>query len=249
MDIPLETLAIVTGTFLIAGTVKGVIGMALPTVSLGLLAATMGLKEAIVLMLVPSFVTNVWQGVVGGFLGELLKRLWTVLAAMCVGIWFATAALALDDTAWLAALLGLTLVAYAVFGLRTPALPRAGRREPWLSPVMGGATGVLAGLTGSTVLPVVPYLQTLGLPRDMLIQAMGICFSTAALGIGVALGGRGLLPQDLGLLSVAGVVPALIGMAFGQRLRRRLSEQRFKQVFFVSTALLGAYIAARALLG
>lgn len=241
-------LLLVAVTFLLAGTVKGVIGMALPTVSLGVLAATLGLREAIVLMLVPSFVTNVWQGVVGGRLAPLLRRLWILLAAMLAGTWFGAQALTMPDTSILEALLGVTLAAYGVFGLATPEIPAAGRREPWLSPLMGGATGVLAGLTGSTVLPVVPYLQTLRLPRDELIQAMGICFSVAALGIGVALGGRNLVPPGLGLLSALGVIPALLGMVIGQRIRRRLSEQRFKQVFFVSVIVLGAYITARAYL-
>jgi len=241
-----EMLILVIGTFLLAGTVKGVIGMALPTVSLGVLAATLGLKEAIVLMLVPSFVTNVWQGMVGGHLKALLARLWLLLLAMLAGTWFGAEALKMPDTSGLEALLGITLIIYGVFGLVTPEMPATGRREPWLSPLVGGATGVLAGLTGSTVLPVVPYLQTLRLPRDALIQAMGICFSTAALGIALALGGRSLLPPDLGLLSAIGVVPALIGMRFGQTIRQRLSEQRFKQVFFVSVVVLGAYIAARA---
>jgi len=243
----MELIILVTATFLLAGTVKGVIGMALPTVSLGILAATVGLKEAIILMLVPSFATNVWQAVVGGRLLALLKRLWSVLASMAVGIWFATAALAMADTSILAALLGATLVVYAIVGLTTPGLPEPGGMEPAISPIVGGTTGVLAGLTGSTVIPIVPYLQAMRLPRDELIQAMGICFSWAALGIGVALGGRSLFPPELGLLSAIGVIPAFIGMAFGQKLRKRLSEQRFKQVLFVSMAILGVYIAGRAL--
>ena len=96
------------------------------------------------------------------------------------------------------------------------------------------------------MLPVVPYLQTLGMSRDAFIQAMGICFSTAALGIGISLSGRSLLPPDLGLLSAVGVLPALVGMMVGRVVRVRLSEKRFKQVFYVSVAVLGAYIAVRA---
>ncbi|MEK9722555.1 MAG: sulfite exporter TauE/SafE family protein, partial [Rhodospirillaceae bacterium] len=205
-----DTLYLVLATFLLAGMVKGVIGMALPTVSLGVLAATLGLKEAIVLMLVPSFLTNVWQGLAGGHFAALMRRLWLLLAAMAAGTWFGTAALRMPDTSILELILGGTLVAYGAFGLRTPHFPAAGGREPWLSPLIGAATGVLAGLTGSTVLPVVPYLQTLGLSREALIQAMGICFSAAALAIGLALGGRSLLPADLGLMSVIGVLPALV---------------------------------------
>lgn len=241
-----ELLILVAATFLLAGAVKGVIGMALPTVSLGVLAATLGLKEAIVLMLAPSLVTNVWQGLTGGHFIALMKRLWLLLAAMLAGTWFGAEALRTPDTSVLEALLGGTLIAYGGFGLATPQMPAAGPREAWMSPAIGGATGVLAGLTGSTVLPVVPYLQTLGMPRDAFIQAMGICFSTAALGIGLALGGRSLLPPDLGLLSALGVLPALAGMMIGRNIRKRLSEQRFKQVFFVSVIALGAYIAARA---
>ena len=75
---------------------------------------------------------------------------------------------------------------------------------------------------------------------------MGICFSTAALGIGIGLSGRSLLPPDLGLLSAIGVLPALVGMMVGRVVRVRLSEKHFKQVFFVSVGVLGAYIAARA---
>lgn len=242
----IELVALVTSTFLLAGVVKGVIGMALPTVSLGVLAAVLGLKEAILLMLVPSIVTNIWQGITGGCFVLLLKRLWLLLSAMLVGIWFAAEALAMPDTSILEILLGITLIVYGGFGLTAPQLPAVNKREFWVSPMIGIATGVLAGLTGSTVLPVVPYLQTLKISRGEFIQAMGICFSVAALGIGFSLGVRDMLRLDLGVLSVIGVLPALIGMAMGKAIRDRLSEQRFKQIFFASIIVLGAYIAYRA---
>jgi len=63
-----------------------------------------------------------------------------------------------------------------------------------------------------------------------------------------SMSGRGLLPTELGLLSCVGLVPAFVGMYIGQKLRKRLSEERFRQVFFVSVGVLGAYIIARSLL-
>ena len=60
-------------TFLFAGTVKGVIGLGLAIISLGLLTMTIGLQEAMGLLIVPSFVTNFWQAIVGGF-GFLTDR-------------------------------------------------------------------------------------------------------------------------------------------------------------------------------
>jgi uncharacterized membrane protein YfcA len=58
-----ETLPIVVATlaFLLAGFVKGVIGLGLPTVSMGLLTLVMAPAKAASLLIVPSFVTNVWQ--------------------------------------------------------------------------------------------------------------------------------------------------------------------------------------------
>ena len=240
-----ELLALVTGTFLLAGMVKGVIGMALPTVSLGILAAVLGLKDAIILMLVPSLVTNFWQGVIGGHLLSLLKRLWLLLATMALGIFFATEALTMQDTSVLEVILGLTLISYGVFSLAIPIIPTLVRGERVISLFIGGSTGIIAGLTGSTVLPVVPYLRALGMSRDAFIQAMGICFSVAALVLGLALQSRNLLPIDLSLLSAVGILPAIVGMMIGQTIRKQLSEKRFKQVFFISVIFLGGYIVAQ----
>ncbi len=80
-----EVLVIVCATFLFAGGVKGVVGLGLPTISLALLAASVGLREAIALMLVPALVTNLWQGLTGGAFVALLRRLWPMLLAACLG--------------------------------------------------------------------------------------------------------------------------------------------------------------------
>ncbi len=76
---------------------------------------------------------------------------------------------------------------------------------------------------------------------------MGILFSTAMAVLALALGGNRILTVELGLVSTAAVVPALIGMALGQRLRQRLSESLFRRVLFLALLALGAFIMARSL--
>ena len=50
---------LITGlVFLLAGTVKGVVGFGLPLVSITLLTPFYGLVDAIAIMLLPSVVTN-----------------------------------------------------------------------------------------------------------------------------------------------------------------------------------------------
>lgn len=237
---------VIAGVFLFTGFIKGVVGVGLPTVSLALLATIYGLAEGMVLMLVPAFVTNLWQAVVGGYLGASLRRFWHLLLLGALGTWFAAGVLAGADRLLLSGLLGIVLLIYSVFSLMTPPLPQPGRHERWLSPMVGAVGGIMTGLTGSFVVPGALYVQALGLPRDFLVQALGLCFTVFSLSLALGLGGHGLLPVNLGLMSLLGVPPALLGMLIGQRTRRHIPEDRFRRVFFAALSVLGCYLAARA---
>jgi uncharacterized protein len=241
------TLAIVCAVFALAGFVKGVVGLGLPTVTLALLTIMVDLPSAMALMLVPSFVTNLWQGSVGGHGKQLLRRLalFLLLATACV--WLGALALVRIDVQWLAALLGVLLVVYAVVGLAGLKVSVKPTLEQPVGAVLGIINGVLTGMTGSFVVPGVMYLQALGLPRDALVQAMGILFTLSTLALAIALGGARLLSEELGLVSVAGLVPAIAGMVVGQRIRRRLSETGFRRVFLLALLAVGSYIVLRSL--
>src|SRR3954471_6911407 len=69
-----NVIVVVASTFLLAGMVKGVIGLGLPAVALGVLTFAFDLRSAMSLLLVPSFVTNLWQASVGGHGKALLLR-------------------------------------------------------------------------------------------------------------------------------------------------------------------------------
>lgn len=239
----------IAATFLLAGAVKGVIGLGLPTVSLALLSVAFGLPQAMALLLVPSLVTNLWQAFAGPHTGTVARRIWPFLAVATATVWLGIGALRQVDLSLLTGLLGLLLVAYAGVSLGGVRLTVDSRREVWVGPLIGGANGVLTGMTGSFVVPGVMFLQAIGLPRDQLIQAMGMLFSVSTLALGLALGGTGFLNLELGLTSAAALLPALAGMVIGQRLRTRLSEAMFRKVFFVALLLLGLYIVAKAATG
>ena len=81
----LPILTAIAGAFLLAGFVKGVIGLGLPTVAIGLLGLLMTPAQAAAILMVPSLVTNIWQGVVGGGLLALVRRMWPMLAGICIG--------------------------------------------------------------------------------------------------------------------------------------------------------------------
>ena len=245
----LFALTAIGGTFLIAGMVKGVIGLGLPTVSLALLTVTLDLPSAMALLLVPSFITNLWQAVVGGQGGAILQRIWPFLLLATGTVWIGAIALRQVDLSLLSALLGLLLVIYGVANLAGLRFSLTQHQAAWLGPVLGTVNGVLTGMTGSFVVPGVMFLQAIGLPRDMLIQAMGILFTLSTLALAVVLQRNAFITAELAGLSAAAVPPAIIGMIAGQRLRQNLSEQLFRRTFFIALLVLGTYIIFRALGG
>ncbi len=245
----LESGAPIAAVFLLAGAVKGVVGLGLPTVSLGLLTAAFDLTTAMALMVAPSFATNLMQAVVGGNGRALIRRLWPFLAAAALTVWIGAAALVKVDLALLSGLLGLLLAAYAAQGLAGAGIRVPARWQPLAGPAFGTANGVLTGMTGSFVVPGVLYLQAIGLGRDALVQAMGMLFTVSTLALAVSLERHGLLDGPLGLASAAALVPAFLGMGLGLVLRRRLSEARFRRVFFLAVLALGLYIVANAAFG
>lgn len=239
-------IAVIAAAFLIAGAVKGVIGLGLPTVSLGLLTAALDLRTAMALLIVPSFVTNLWQAATGGNARAILARVWPFLVAATATVWLGALALTRVDASLLSGLLGALLALYAAVSLAGVRLAIPARREAWAGPLFGTVNGILTGMTGSFVVPGVMYLQAIGLPRDRLVQAMGMLFTASTVALAAALQGSDLLGAQLGLISAGAVIPAVAGMLTGQRLRRRLSEEKFRRTFFVAVLALGGAIIARA---
>jgi uncharacterized membrane protein YfcA len=239
-------ISVIAAAFLVAGAVKGVIGLGLPTVSLGLLTAALDLRTAMALLIVPSFVTNLWQAATGGNARAILARVWPFLLAATATVWLGALALTRVDASLLSGLLGALLALYAAVSLAGVRLAIPPRRETWAGPLFGTVNGILTGMTGSFVVPGVMYLQAIGLPRDRLVQAMGMLFTASTVALAAALQGSDLLGAQLGLISAGAVIPAVAGMLAGQRLRRRLSEEKFRRTFFVAVLALGAAIIARA---
>ncbi len=226
-------------TFLLAGSIKGIVGLGLPTVSIALLSAVFGIEAALPLLVIPSLVTNVWQGAVGGHAGKLLRRFGFALALIPVTVWigyhtvFTVAPAAMDRV------LGVALIAYAGLGTWTVRFSVPARAEPMMTPLVGAANGLITGVTGTFVIPIVMYLEALGLDRDELVQMMGITFSVSTVALAGVLVFHDAYRVDAGYLSAVAVVPAVAGMVMGTRLRSRLSPVAFRRWLLLGLGAIG----------
>ncbi len=248
MSEPIALALLVGVAFVAAGFVKGVAGMGLPTVAMGLLSLVMAPAAAAALLIVPSLFTNVWQLAAGPHLAAIVRRLATMMLAVLVGTALGINVLTGTGSSLASAALGTVLAVYGAIGLAVPRFTVPPRAERWLSPLVGIVTGLITGATGIFAIPAVPYLNSLDLPKDELIQALGLSFtvSTVALAASLALSGKyQWIAAGSSLLAVA---PALLGMQIGRRVRDKLPPAAFRRWFFISLIALGLYMSARTVL-
>ena len=244
MSNPIAYVAVVAAAFLLAGLVKGVTGLALPTVGIGLLSLAVPPAHAAALIVVPALITNVWQMMSGPGLGRLVRRLWPMQLAICLGTWAGASLMAGSQAAFASAALGVALIAYAALGLMNVQFPHVPPWvERWLGAFVGGATGFITAATGVFVIPAVPFLQALRFEREEFMQALGLSFTVSTIALAWSLVSAGTLNLGTGLYSLLALVPALAGMIAGQHLLRVMRPETFRRWFFSGLAVLGAHLA------
>lgn len=219
--------------------------MGLPTVSMGLLGLMMTPLQAATLLVVPTLLSNIWQLATGPDVRGLVARLNTAMIAMAagtpLGVAFLTSTSPLVPMA-----LGGVLVLYGVVGLITPHFAVPPNHERWASPLIGLLSGIINGATGISAMPLVPYLNSLKLSRDELIQALGLMFTVSIVALTLCLVWTGDLHVQVVGASTLALIPVFIGMWAGQAIRRRLHADTFRSWFFIGLIALGGYMAIRA---
>ena len=234
-----------TIAFLFAGFIKGVVGFGFPIIALIVLTLSIGLLEALAIIIVPTLVTNIWQAMDGPYLRDILRRMWLYFALAMTGILVASRFLTLVNVDWLTGLLGSVLFFFAVSQLLNFHIVVPPDRERPLSVVLGFFNGLLTGFTGSFMVPSVLYMRALGFGKDMLVQAMGTFFALSTLMLAVSLGSNELLDGQQALASTIALIPSFAGIYVGRWTRDQVDEERFQLLFLCGVLLLGGYIAWR----
>jgi uncharacterized membrane protein YfcA len=234
--------------FLCGGVIKGMIGIGLPLTAIALMTQILDLRVAIPLLVIPVVVTNIVQAVRGPRFFELLKEYWVLLTTTCLSTFTGVYILYRVDVGYLQATLGVIVAIYALINLLAIRVTVQNSARLYLSPLLGIGTGILAGTTGTIGVPLVIYFQALGLTKGIFVQAIGIQFMIAGSFLTLALWREGGITMGNMPISAAAMVPALIGMYLGERLRNRFSEDRFRNGVFVFLFLVGLNLVRKGLL-
>lgn len=235
----------VLASFLFAAFLKGTAGLGFATTCLGIMAGFLDIRVAIPLVILPSLLSNAMVMIdAGGFI-RIFRRFRIMYAAAIPGLFAGLWILGGGDTVLPRAVLGSSMVLYGLYGLWGGRFSM--RHTPLFSVVVGLATGVVNGLTGSQIMPVLPYLMALDITKDELVQAINTSFTISSLIMLAGLGRLGMLSGEVMALSAAGVVPVFAGIWLGGKVRRLLPEAVFRRLVLGLVMVLGAGLVYKAL--
>jgi len=239
-------LVTIAAAYFIAALVKGVTGLGYSSTCLPILTLAFGLKEALPLVLIPSLASNLVVMVsTGGFLANA-QRFWpmvlTAAASVFAGLWALTKMR--GESA--AAALGVVLLMYVGFALANARFRLTEARTRKLEPVIGAATGFVNGLTGSQVMPLIPYLLSLDMARERFVQASNQSFTLSSVAMFVGLGVAGLMTAPVVAVSACGLVLVALGVRIGRRISRHLAPQAFRSAVLIVLAVLALGLILRA---
>ncbi len=239
-------LATIAAAYFIAALVKGVTGLGYSSTSLPILTLAFGLKEALPLVLIPSVASNLVVMVSTPGFRASAQRFWPMIlsaaASVFVGLWVLTQIR--SESA--AAVLGAVLMIYVAFALANARFRLTEARTRKFEPAIGAATGFVNGLTGSQVMPVIPYLLSLDMPRERFVQASNQSFTLSSAAMFVGLGAAGMMTVQVATVSALGLVLVALGVNIGQRISRQLAPQAFRTAVLIVLAALGLGLILRA---
>jgi uncharacterized membrane protein YfcA len=240
------TLLIVLAGFLVAGLAKGTFGLGMPFFGMPVMTLAIPFQTALAMFVVPNFTANFQQMLMGGKIFVYLRRfgwlLFTMLATVPVSVQF----LLKVDQATCLMVFGVLAVSFAAVQMIPMAFTVTSSRERWLSPVMGFLAGALAGVSGLYGPILIVYLMALRLPKDDFVAALSLMYFLGSIALYGALAVAHVLTAQVLAASAVGAIIIGVMVHFGQFVRARINEARYRKLILVLLMAIGVEMVWRA---
>jgi uncharacterized membrane protein YfcA len=229
----IRLLAAVTGAFVMGGIVKGALGVGLPLVMVPLLSLVMPSPKAISLVVIPVFVSNIWQAYDSRISMQSVRRFAPLIAALVLSMLLTVPMTLAMSTATLNVMVAGSVITAIILMSVRPRFAIPARYEQASSLAVGALSGVMGGVSSLTGPIIISYLTALRLTREDFVATISVVYLFAAVPLYGSMAAYGRLGAAELLWSLAGLIPLAIGMAAGKLLRGRLNEVWFRHALLI----------------
>lgn len=244
-------MALAIAITLLAGIIKGAIGFAMPLVMVSGISSLVDPKLALAAIIMPIVVSNIWQTFRAGWTAavEAARDFWRYVVVVCVTIFAVAQLVPIIPTRMFYLVLGVPVVTLSMIqllGVRFSIEEEHRRWAEWLAGIVSGVFGGLAGTWGPTT---VLYLLAINTPKTRQIVIQGVLYGVGSVSLLFAHLQSGILNAASAPLSIALVVPAMLGMWLGFQIHDRLDQDRFRQITLIVLVIAGLNLLRRGLFG
>lgn len=233
----------------VAGFVKGVVGFAMPMVFISGLSTFLAPELALAGLILPTLVTNLMQAFRQGprAAWQSVKTFRVFLFVGMVTLFIGAQMVRLLPLWSMLLIISLPITLFAMLQLRGVEIKLKGQSKR-IAAGVGAFAGFMGGLSGIWGPPTVAYLSALGTRKDDQMRIQGVIYGLGAIALTLAHFGSGVLRAQTLPLSLAMVLPAVLGMWIGGRVFDRIDQVMFRRATLVILLIAGLNLFRRAVM-
>lgn len=243
----LDSWLIVCLVMLIAGTVKGIAGLGLPTIGVSLLVIFFDAHQALGLIVLPLLFSNLLQAWQSGQSRWVISNFWPFLVAIALSIFIASSFASRVNDRVIYLLIAVGIFLFLISQKKLPKIQLAGENHIFSAGLAGTLAGILGGLTTVWGPPTIIYLRMLGLEKEQFVRATGWMFLIGSLPLVAGYWMGGILTAELIPAGIVGSIMAMTGVVIGKHFRSGISEKHFVLVIDVILGLMAINLLRKSL--
>jgi hypothetical protein len=233
-----------------AGLVKGLVGFAMPMITISGLSMFLAPEIALAGLILPTVVTNGIQALRQGpkAAWASVRRFGVFLGVGLVFLLASAQLVRLLSESTLLLLIGLPVTLFClmqIVGVRFSLSAPSNRIEA----LVGAVAGFIGGMSGIWGPPTVAYLTALNTPKAEQMRIQGVIYGLGAVALLGAHVQSGVLRAETVPFSLALVLPAVSGMWLGGMLHDRVDQAVFRRATLIVLLLAGLALVRRGLVG
>ena len=244
---PSDMMALIGAIYFMAGVIKGVIGLGLPTTAITFLSVFFAPLQVLAINLIPMFAANIWQFARAQRRRAIIKRYQPFALSLLLSIFIGSFVTARVPIAGLSLIMAATIIGFALYNLIGQSLAISRAHETKWQVICGIAAGLLGALTSMWAVPLLVYLTGLRLPKDEFVDVSGYLLLIGCLPLAMGYFATGIVTSTIIPFALLAAVMAIMGFMVGEYLRRYVNQQLFRRLvlwFFLIMGLRMAFYAA-----
>ncbi len=245
--LPASLLALAALIYLFAGVVKGTLGIGFPTTAVSLLAQFTDARTAISVVIIPMIVTNAWQVWRSRQIRRVVSSYWRLLISSVIFIALFAQLSSVIPVEYVTLFLGSVISFYSITTLYKPVFTIRPEKDKQAQVVAGVASGIMGGIAGVWAPPVIMYLTARGVSKEQFVATAGVFLFSGSVVLFIAYWNTGLVGPSVAIASCFLLIPSMLGMVLGERVRHQLSAKRFEKLLLIVFLIMGLNLIRRAI--